>query len=101
MVQMPAILYSLAEEVDGRARATTRSPTALPSASSAASTREMVGGRSSKRSSFRSGSSPADGEQQELKKIDPLLALKFRAAVVPERLVNAVTTSSSRSSCRR
>ncbi|TML89070.1 MAG: hypothetical protein E6G08_06270 [Actinobacteria bacterium] len=30
--------------------------------------------------------------QQELKKIDPLLALKFRAAVVPERLVNAVTT---------
>ena len=35
---------------------------------------------------------PPDGEQQELKKIDPLLALKFRAAVVPERLVNAVTT---------
>jgi len=34
-----------------------------------------------------------DGEADaELKKIDPLLALKFKAAVVPESLVNAVTT---------
>ena len=28
----------------------------------------------------------------DLKKVDPLLALKFRAAVVPERLVDALTT---------
>jgi putative peptide zinc metalloprotease protein len=34
-----------------------------------------------------------DGEADaELKKIDPLLALKFKAAVVPEWLVNTVTT---------
>jgi putative peptide zinc metalloprotease protein len=30
-------------------------------------------------------------ESPELKKVDPLLALKFRAAVVPESLVNAIT----------
>jgi putative peptide zinc metalloprotease protein len=35
---------------------------------------------------------PPGGKQQELKKIDPLLALKFRAGVVPEGLVNALTT---------
>jgi putative peptide zinc metalloprotease protein len=34
----------------------------------------------------------ADGSSPELKKADPLLALKFRAALVPERLVNAITT---------
>ena len=34
----------------------------------------------------------ADGASPELKKADPLLALKLRAAVVPERLVNAITT---------
>jgi putative peptide zinc metalloprotease protein len=33
-----------------------------------------------------------NGASQELKKIDPLLALKFRARVVPERAVRAVTT---------
>ncbi|MEA2265653.1 MAG: putative peptide zinc metalloprotease protein, partial [Solirubrobacteraceae bacterium] len=30
---------------------------------------------------------PADGEDVELGKVDPLLALKFRAAVVPDRAV--------------
>src|SRR5947208_5122966 len=34
----------------------------------------------------------ADGSSPELKKADPLLALKFRAALVPERVVNAITT---------
>jgi putative peptide zinc metalloprotease protein len=33
----------------------------------------------------------ADGSSPELKKADPLLALKFRAALVPERVVNAIT----------
>ena len=35
---------------------------------------------------------PADGSEPELVKADPLLALKLRAALVPERLVNAITT---------
>lgn len=34
----------------------------------------------------------ADGSAPELGKLDPLLALKFRAALVPERFVNALTT---------
>jgi putative peptide zinc metalloprotease protein len=34
---------------------------------------------------------PADGAEPELQKADPLLALKLRAALVPERVVNAVT----------
>ncbi len=34
----------------------------------------------------------AAGEPQQLKKVDPLLALKLRTAVVPEGLVNAITT---------
>lgn len=33
-----------------------------------------------------------DGSSPELKKIDPLLALKFRVSVVPEWVVSAVTT---------
>jgi putative peptide zinc metalloprotease protein len=34
---------------------------------------------------------PQHGEQQELKKVDPLLGLKFRARVVPQRVVSAIT----------
>ena len=34
----------------------------------------------------------ADGTSPKLPKADPLLALKFRAAVVPERLTRALTT---------
>src|SRR3954469_18201444 len=34
---------------------------------------------------------PADGSEPELPKIDPLLALKLRAALVPESVVNAIT----------
>ena len=34
---------------------------------------------------------PADGSEPELQKADPLLALKLRAALVPERVVNAIT----------
>ena len=33
----------------------------------------------------------ADGSEPELQKADPLLALKLRAALVPERAVNAIT----------
>ncbi|MDX6492670.1 MAG: putative peptide zinc metalloprotease protein [Gaiellaceae bacterium] len=34
----------------------------------------------------------ADGSSPQLEKVDPMLALKFRAALVPERAVNAITT---------
>src|SRR5436305_1413662 len=35
---------------------------------------------------------PTDGNAPELQKSDPLLALKMKTGVVPERLVNAITT---------
>jgi putative peptide zinc metalloprotease protein len=91
MVQMAGLLYLVAEEIDGRTGY------------------EEIGERVSQK--FGRGldaemaqmlveeklvplgiAAPPDGQEPELKKIDPLLALKFRAAVVPERLVNAVTT---------
>ena len=34
----------------------------------------------------------ASGAEPELQKLDPMLALKLKAALVPERLVNAITT---------
>src|SRR3954469_14838502 len=34
----------------------------------------------------------ADGSQPEVQKADPMLALKLKAALVPERVVNAITT---------
>ena len=34
----------------------------------------------------------ADGSQPDVEKADPMLALKFKAALVPERVVNAITT---------
>jgi putative peptide zinc metalloprotease protein len=91
VIQLPQLLYMLAEEIDGR------------------SSYDEIGDRLSQR--FRRGLSPdnvrflvdeklrplgvvtqADGSSPQLQKLDPLLALKFRAAVVPERVVNAITT---------
>src|SRR5437764_11311151 len=34
---------------------------------------------------------PADGSEPEVQKADPILALKLKAALVPERVVNAIT----------
>jgi putative peptide zinc metalloprotease protein len=36
--------------------------------------------------------SPDGAQQPELQKLDPMLALKLKAALVPERVVNAITT---------
>jgi putative peptide zinc metalloprotease protein len=91
MVQMAELLYFIAEEIDGRRgyeeiaeRVTQRFERGLD----ADMVRSLVEG---KLVPLGVAASP-DGEEQELKKIDPLLALKFRTGVVPERVVNAVTT---------
>jgi putative peptide zinc metalloprotease protein len=91
VIQLPQLLYMLAEEIDGRR------------------SYDEIGARVSER--FGRGLSgenvqflveeklrplgvvtQADGSSPELQKLDPLLALKFRASVVPERVVNAITT---------
>jgi putative peptide zinc metalloprotease protein len=91
MVQMAELLYLVAEEIDGRRtydeiaeRVTERFQRGLDS--------EMIRTLAEEKLVPLGVVASPDGEEQELKKIDPLLALKFRAAVVPERLVNAVTT---------
>jgi putative peptide zinc metalloprotease protein len=91
MVQMAELLYFVAEEIDGSKtydgiaeRVTERFERGLDA--------EMVQTLVEEKLVPLGVVAPAEGEQQELKKIDPLLALKFRAGVVPERLVNAITT---------
>src|SRR2546423_7709147 len=91
MVQMAELLYLVAEEIDGRRtydeiaeRVTERFQRGLDG--------EMIQTLAEEKLVPLGVVASPDGEEQELKKIDPLLALKFRAAVVPERLVNAVTT---------
>ncbi len=90
MVQMAELLYYIAEEIDGQRsygeiaeRVTERFERGLDA--------EMVEGLVEGKLVPLGVAAAADGEEQELKKIDPLLALKFRAGVVPERVVNAVT----------
>jgi len=91
VIQLPQLLYMVAEEIDG------------------SQSYEEISRRVSER--FGRGLSAenveflvdeklrplgvvaqADGSSPELKKLDPLLALKFRAALVPEGVVNAITT---------
>jgi putative peptide zinc metalloprotease protein len=91
VIQLPQLLYMIAEEIDGRA------------------SYEQIAGIVTER--FQRGVSAEniqflvdeklrplgvvaqpDGSTPELQKADPMLALKFRAALVPETFVNALTT---------
>ena len=91
VIQMAPLLYAVAEEVDG------------------SRTFEEIAGRVSERVKRELAPDDvrfladeklrplgilkhADGSSPPLKKVDPLLALKMRTGVVPERLVNAITT---------
>jgi putative peptide zinc metalloprotease protein len=91
IIQLPRMLYLIAEQADGQ------------------SSYETIAERVSEESGR--GVSPdnvrflvdeklrplgvlaqADGSSPELQKADPLLALKFRVAVIPERVTRAITT---------
>jgi putative peptide zinc metalloprotease protein len=88
VVQLPELLYLIAERVDGR-----RSYEEIASEVSRAFGRELGGGdveyvldEKLRPLGLIEG---ADGAVAEAPKVDPLLALRFRAAVIPERWVNA------------
>ena len=90
-IQLPKLLYVLTEDVDGR-----KDYEQLAEAVS-----EKVGRNVSAENvqmlvdeKLRPLGvlAQADGSSPELEKVDPMLALKFRAALVPEQLVNAITT---------
>jgi putative peptide zinc metalloprotease protein len=91
MVQMAELLYLVAEEIDGTKtyaeiaeRVTQKFERGLDA--------EMVKMLVEEKLRPLGIVATPDGEADaELKKIDPLLALKFKAAVVPEWLVNTVT----------
>jgi hypothetical protein len=91
MVQMPAMLYALAEVIDGEAdhaelarRFSRRIERQVEP--------DMVATLVGKQLRPLGLVAPADGTAPELKKVDPLLALKFRTKVVPQRIVRALTT---------
>src|SRR3954468_2678976 len=89
VIQLAPLLYLIAELSDGQrtdeeiAAAVSE---AIKRGVSADNVRQLV----EKRLRPLGVIAPADGSEPELQKADPLLALKLRAALVPERVVNAV-----------
>ena len=91
VIQLPKLLYILAEETDGQrsfdeigSRVSERFGRGL----SGENVRFLV----EKKLRPLGVLAQADGSSPTQKKLDPLLALKFRAALVPEGVVRAITT---------
>jgi putative peptide zinc metalloprotease protein len=90
VVQMKPMLFALAEEVDGN-RAYDEIATSFSERIERGVTAEMVEMLIEEQLRPLGIVAPKDGHEQELGKVDPLLALKFRTKVVPQRFVSAVT----------
>src|SRR5438874_1991479 len=90
VIQLAPLLYLIAELADGE-RTNEEIAAAVSEAIqrgvSADNVRQLV----EKRLRPLGVIASADGSEPELQKADPLLALKLRAALVPERVVNAIT----------
>ncbi|MEA2442150.1 MAG: putative peptide zinc metalloprotease protein [Thermoleophilaceae bacterium] len=91
VVQMKPMLFALAEEIDGR-RSYEEVGVALSHRLERGVTGEMAEMLIEEQLRPLGIVAAKDGEQHELKKVDPLLALKFRASVLPDRMVRALTT---------
>jgi putative peptide zinc metalloprotease protein len=91
VVQLAPLLYTIAELADGQ-RTNEEIAAAVSEAIkrgvSADNVRQLVDERLRPLGVIAS----ANGAEPELKKLDPMLALKLKAALVPERVVNAITT---------
>src|SRR5256884_1965216 len=90
VVQLAPLLYLIAELADGERtneEIAAAASEAIKRGVSADNVRQLV----EKRLRPLGVIAPADGSEPELQKADPLLALKLRAALVPERVVNAIT----------
>jgi len=91
IIQLPAILYHVAENVDGRstyAEIAERATEATGRGLGPDEIKYLI----DKKLRPLGVVAGADGQGPELKKADPLLALKFRVSVVPERVVHAITS---------
>ena len=92
VVQMPRMLFALAEQIDGHADADAiaeRFSHAIERHVKAADVQMLIDEQL--RPLGIVVATPED-EERELGKVDPLLALKFRAAVVPDHAVRSLTT---------
>ncbi|MEA2354224.1 MAG: putative peptide zinc metalloprotease protein, partial [Solirubrobacteraceae bacterium] len=91
VVQLAPMLFMLAEQIDGR-----RDYEEIADGFSDAIERRVQAGDAQllieEQLRPLGVVAPADGEDVELGKVDPLLALKFRAAVVPDRAVRGLTS---------
>jgi putative peptide zinc metalloprotease protein len=91
VIQLPPLLYFIAEEVDGQrssAEIAERISERLKRGVSADNV-EMLADEKLRPLGVLA---QADGSSPELEKADPLLALKFRTAVVPKRLSRVLTS---------
>ena len=92
VVQMPRLLFVLAEQIDGRAgieQLAERYSHAIKRQVAPEDVRMLIAERLVPLGIVATRS---DEESAELAKVDPLLALKFRTAVIPDRTVRALTT---------
>ena len=96
---MAPLLYSLAEEIDGRS-SYAEIGERLSHRIERGVTGEMAEMLIEEQLRPLGIVAPSDGSEPELNKVDPLLALKFRTKVVPERCHARSRTSSAPSSCR-
>lgn len=91
IIQLPSLLYLIAEKADGRTSCeeiAERVSDETRRGVSADNVRFLVEEKLRPLGVL----AQADGSSPELQKADPLLALKFRVAAVPARVVRAVTT---------
>jgi putative peptide zinc metalloprotease protein len=91
VVQLPYLLYAVAEQVDGRRgyeEIAQRASKALGRGVSAENVQFLV----DKKLRPLGVLAQADGSSPQPPKVDPLLALKFRAALVPKGVTRALTT---------
>jgi putative peptide zinc metalloprotease protein len=90
VVQMAPLLFALAAEIDGK-RSHDQIAEALSHRIERGVTGEMAEMLIEEQLRPLGICAPADGSEPELNKVDPLLALKFRTKVVPERVTSALT----------
>src|SRR4051794_28608489 len=91
VIQLPKLLYQLAEQVDGT-RGYDELGEALSHAIGRGVTGDMVQMLVDEQLRPLGILAAPDGSSPEVEKADPLLALKFKTAVVPEGLSRALTT---------
>jgi putative peptide zinc metalloprotease protein len=91
VVQLPHLLYMVAEQADGQ-RSVEEIATRVTEASGRGVDADAVELLMDKQLRPLGVLALPNGESPEIQKVDPLLGLKFRTAVVPERLTRALTS---------